>query len=218
MGESLIIAVDGPAAAGKGTLARALAERLKLTYLDTGKIYRAVAARLLEAGNSPEDEEAATFLAEGLTAEDLTREDLRSEAVGQAASQVASYPGVRQALLEFQRAFAQHPPAGYRGAVLDGRDIATVVCPEAQVKFFITASDEARATRRHKELLERGEESIYARVLEELQQRDARDRSRSTAPLSAAADAFVLDTTDLGAKEVFELALERIAEVAPEFC
>lgn len=207
----MIIAVDGPVAAGKGTLARRLAAALHCAYLDTGSIYRAVAAKILVAGGDPEDSATAEAAARALRPIDLERDDLRLEAVSQAASKVAALPGVRAALLEFQRHFATEPPEGLAGAVLDGRDIGTVVCPDADVKFFLTASVEARARRRHKELLERGEQSIYARVLQDLRERDARDSGRATAPLKAAADAVRLDTSDMDADRAFEVAMAEIA-------
>lgn len=211
----MIIAVDGPVAAGKGTLARRLAAALGYAYLDTGSIYRAVGAKLLAAGGDPEDAETAAAAARELTPADLERDDLRREDVGQAASQVAAIPAVRSALLDFQRGFAAHPPGGpdgpRGGAVLDGRDIGTVVCPEADMKFFLTASVEARAMRRHKELLERGEKSIYARVLQDLRERDARDSGRATAPLKAADDAVRLDTSGMDADQAFEFAMAEIA-------
>ncbi|MGF1593243.1 MAG: (d)CMP kinase [Kiloniellaceae bacterium] len=211
----MIIAVDGPVAAGKGTLARRLAAALDCAYLDTGSIYRAVAARILADGGDPEDAATAAAAARALLPADLDRDDLRLEAVSQAASQVAAIPAVRAALLDFQRSFAQHPPDGpqgpRRGAVLDGRDIGTVVCPDADMKFFLTASVEARARRRHKELLERGEQSIYARVLQDLRKRDARDSGRATAPLMAAEDAVRLDTSGMDADQAFEVAMAEIA-------
>ncbi|MGD1876505.1 MAG: (d)CMP kinase [Kiloniellaceae bacterium] len=211
----MIIAVDGPVAAGKGTLARRLAAALDYAYLDTGSIYRAVAAKILIAGGDPEDPKAAAAAARALTPIDLERDDLRLESVSQAASKVAAIPAVRDALLDFQRDFAAHPPAGPKGprcgAVLDGRDIGTVVCPEADVKLFLTASVEARAARRHKELLERGEQSIYARGLQDLRERDARDSGRATAPLKAAEDAVRLDTSGMDADQAFEVAMAEVA-------
>ena len=208
----MIIAIDGPAAAGKGTLARRIADRLNLAYLDTGLLYRATGKRVLEAGADPEDAEAAEAQARALEPKDLERPDLRTEAVGQAASKVSAVPGVRAALLDFQRTFAATPPEGFKGAVLDGRDIGTVVCPDADVKLFVTASDEVRAARRHKELQEKDPDVIYARVLEEMRERDARDRSRAVAPLEPAEDAILLDTSDQNADEVFEKALDIIKE------
>jgi cytidylate kinase len=207
----MIIAVDGPAAAGKGTLARALARHFDFAHLDTGMLYRAVAAKLLAEGGDPQDPGAAARVAHDLVAADLERDDLRGDAVANAASLVAAQPAVRAALLAFQRRFAEHPPGGKTGAVLDGRDIGTVVCPDATVKFFVTASLEARARRRHKELIERGEESIYARVLADMQARDDRDSGRSTAPLAAAADALRIDTSELDAEAVLKAALAAIA-------
>ena len=211
----MIIAVDGPVAAGKGTLARRLAEALDCAYLDTGSIYRAVAARILAGGGDPEDPATAAAAARALTPADLERDDLRLEQVGQAASQVAAIPAVREALLAFQRDFASRPPGGKGGAVLDGRDIGTVVCPDADKKFFLTASVEARAARRHKELIARGERSIYARVLQDLRERDARDSGRATAPLRAADDAVRLDTSGMDADEAFAVAMAEIARHSP---
>ncbi|RMD65226.1 MAG: (d)CMP kinase [Alphaproteobacteria bacterium] len=207
----MIIAIDGPSAAGKGTLARRLAEALDLAYLDTGLLYRAVAAKVLESGADPDDAEAAARTAAALALDDLARPDLRDERIAQAASRVAAIPEVRTALLDLQRRFAHTPPGGKRGAVLDGRDIGTVVCPEADVKLFVTASPEARARRRHKELLARGETSIYPRVVAEMRARDARDSARATAPLKPAADAVVLDTSEMDPDAVFRAAMDIIA-------
>jgi cytidylate kinase len=208
-----VIAVDGPTASGKGTLARCIAAALDFAHLDTGTLYRAVAAKLLEAGESPDDADAATRAAEVLVAEDLDRADLRQESVSQAASRVARLSPVRAALLEFQRRFAHRPPGGKGGAVLDGRDIGTVVCPDAEVKLFITASAEVRAMRRHRELLDRGEGSIYARVLQDLEERDARDSGRAVAPLKAAPDAVVIDTSEMDIDTAVEAAMAAVAEV-----
>jgi len=208
--DRLVIAVDGPAAAGKGTLARRLASHLGLAYLDTGRIYRAVARLVLDAGSAPDDEQAAVAAAEALRPQDLERADLRDEATGEAASVVAGIPAVRTALLAFQRRFAEAPPEGAVGAVLDGRDIGTVVCPCATVKLYVTASPEERARRRHKELREAGVESIYSRVLADLIARDERDSGRSVAPLRPAADAVVLDTTSLNAEDAFQEALRHV--------
>ena len=206
----MIVAIDGPAASGKGTLARRIAGRLGFAHLDTGQIYRAVAALLLAAGHGPDDTAAAARIAEAMTTADLGRDDLRGEAVGQAASRIAAVPAVRGALLAFQRRFARTPPEGRAGAVLDGRDIGTEVCPEADVKIYVTADLDTRARRRHKELLGRGEASIYARVLWDMRERDARDQARASAPLRPADDAIVVDTTEKDAGQVLEIALAAI--------
>ena len=209
----MIIAIDGPAASGKGTLARRLAAALDLAHLDTGMVYRATAAKALArlvTPNAMPDEALLLDCARDLVPADLARPDLREEAVGEMASVAAASAPVRAALLDFQRRFATRPPGAKAGAVLDGRDIGTVVCPDAQVKLYVTASAEVRAQRRHKELLERGEESIYARVLRDLQQRDRRDSSRSVAPLKPADDAVVLDTSGLDADTAFDKALQII--------
>ena len=211
----MIIALDGPSASGKGTLARRLAKALDLAYLDTGMIYRALAAKLLEAGADPADSAAARRAARALTVADLDRPGLRREEVGQAASIVAAIPEVRTALLELQRHFAMRPPDGKAGAVLDGRDIGTVVCPRAEVKLFVTASAEARAARRHKELLDRGEPSIYARVVQEMEARDARDSAREVAPLKPAPNASVLDTSEMDEEAVFAAAMRIVAAHMP---
>ena len=202
----MIIAIDGPAAAGKGTLARRLADHYGLRALDTGLLYRAVGRRALDAGVDPGDAAAATAAAEGLDPADLERSDLRDQATAAAASEVAAIPGVRAALLDFQRRFAATPP----GAVLDGRDIGTVVCPDADAKIFLTASTSVRAARRHSELQARGQTAIYAAVLRELEARDERDSGRATAPLKSADDAIRLDTDDLDAGQAFEAAREAI--------
>jgi cytidylate kinase len=202
-GLALVIAVDGPAAAGKGTLARRLAREFDLAYLDTGALYRAVARDVLAAGLDPADGDAAAACARRLDPAGLADPRLRDEDVASASSVVASHPPVRAALLDFQRDFAAHPPGNGRGAVLDGRDIGTVVCPEAPLKLYVTASVEARARRRHKELAERGDATDFDTVLAELRARDARDSARATAPLKPAADAVPIDTTALDADAVF---------------
>ncbi len=207
----MIIAIDGPAAAGKGTLAKRLAEHFGLALLDTGLLYRAVGMKLVRAGFDPEDAEAATEAARGLGPADLEAGDLRGDEAAQAASKVAAVPGVRAALLDFQRGFAAAPPDGAKGAVLDGRDIGTVVCPDADGKFFINAGVEVRAARRVKELQERGLEAIYARVLDDMKERDARDQGRGVSPLKPAEDAFRIDTSDLDADQVFAAALDHIS-------
>jgi cytidylate kinase len=208
----MIVAVDGPSASGKGTVARRLARALSLAYLDTGQIYRAVAALVLAAGKDPADPDAALAAAQALSPEDLDRPNLRDEDVGQAASIVAAIPAVRSALLGFQRGFAQSPPGGANGAILDGRDIGTVVFPGADAKLYVTASPEVRARRRHEELIGRGADSIYARVLEDMKERDRRDESRAVAPSRPAPDALVLDTSSLDPDEVFETALAFIRQ------
>ena len=178
------IAIDGPAAAGKGTISRAVAAHFGFAHLDTGLLYRAVGVRMLD-GIDPVE------AARDLTPRDLERDDLRGADAAQAASKVATIPEVREALLDFQRAFAQR--AG--GAVLDGRDIGTVICPEAEAKLFVTASPEVRAHRRHAELRAAGSDMTYPEVLEDVRSRDARDRDRSTAPLKPAEDAVLIDTS-----------------------
>jgi cytidylate kinase len=205
-----VIALDGPAAAGKGTLGRRLAAHFRLAYLDTGLLYRAVGVRVLAAGDDPACKEAALKAARSLAPADLDDPRLRGDEAASAASVVAEIPEVRQALVSFQREFAAHPPEGTKGAVLDGRDIGTVICPGADVKIFVTASPETRAKRRLKELRERGIASIHSRVLREMKERDARDSARAVAPMRAAEDATVLDTTDLDADGAFAKALEVI--------
>ena len=207
MAESIIVAIDGPAAAGKGTLARRVAEALDLAYLDTGSLYRAVGRKLLEAGQSPDDDEAAVSASKTLSPADLARSDLRGEAVADAASRVSALPAVREALLAFQRHFAHNPPRGLRGTVLDGRDIGTVVCPEACAKLFVTASTHERARRRHEELRGRGEAPTFEAVLREMEARDARDAARAAAPLRSAGDAYVLDTSDMDVDSALRTAV-----------
>jgi cytidylate kinase len=212
----VIIAIDGPSAAGKGTLARRLARHLGFALLDTGLLYRAVARRLIDKGASPEDAAAAARAAAQVGIAELADPALRTEAVGEGASRVAAIPAVRTALLGLQRSFADNPldsngnPSP--GAVIDGRDIGTVICPGATVKLFITASAEARAGRRHKELLDRGATSIYARVLQDMERRDARDGGRAVAPTKPAPDAFVIDTTTLDAEGAFAAALAVVGD------
>lgn len=183
------VAIDGPAAAGKGTIARAVARHFGFAHLDTGLLYRAVGMQALDDGRGVVDPHWAAEIARRLTPESLARDDLRSALAGRAASKVAVLPDVRAALLDFQRGFARREG----GAVLDGRDIGTVICPSAEAKLFVVASDEARAARRQAEL---GAESFEA-VLADLRARDARDAGREVAPMVAAPDALLLDTTDL---------------------
>ncbi len=193
---SCTVAIDGPAAAGKGTIARAVAKRFGLNYLDTGLLYRAVGARYLE-GETPRD------AAQALQFEDLERQDLRSGHVAEAASKVAALPEVRAALVDFQRAFVRR--AG--GAVLDGRDIGSVICPDADVKLFVSASPEVRSARRYKELIERGEPITLEAVAADLARRDARDEGRGIAALIPATDAVRLDTTDLTEQDAIAKAI-----------
>ena len=208
----MIIAIDGPAGSGKGTLSRKLADVLGYAHLDTGKLYRAVGLSVIDAGEDPKNEGSALRAAQSLDPQALVNKDLLGDTAAAAASKVAAIKSVRIILLAFQRDFADAPPNGAKGAVLDGRDIGTVVCPGAKIKLFVTASAEVRAERRHKELLDRGEPSIYARVLQEMEVRDERDQSRSVAPLKPARDAVVLDTSELDAEAVFKTAMEIIAE------
>jgi CMP/dCMP kinase len=208
-----VVAIDGPAASGKGTLARRLAQRFGLAHLDTGKLYRATALGVIEAGTDPADPQAAEKAARNLDLARLGDVRLLAEDVARASSVVAAIPAVRAALLETQRAFAQRPPPPAKGAVLDGRDIGTVVCPEAHLKLFITASAESRAKRRVRELRERGAEAIYDAVLQDMRERDARDSERRVAPLAAAPDAVIIDTTSLDADQVFEQASDLIARL-----
>ncbi|PZR08319.1 MAG: (d)CMP kinase [Azospirillum brasilense] len=202
-----IIAVDGPAAAGKGTLARRLAAALDLPYLDTGLLYRATARRVIDEGGDPGDAQAAEAAARALEPGDLGRSGLRAPDTDTGASKVAAIPGVRAALLDFQRQFGR---AG--GAVLDGRDIGTVVFPDASVKLFVTASPEARAERRWKERRARGEDVPLAAVTAEMAARDARDASRDTAPMKPAEDAILLDTTSLDAEAAYAEALRLVRQ------
>ena len=205
----MIIAIDGPAAAGKGTLAKRLAVHFDLAFLDTGRFYRAVGHAVLQAGDDPNDPAAAVAAVRALDPANVDTGDLYTERVAKAASVVAAMPNVRKELLVFQRTFAHEPPDGKSGAVLDGRDIASVVCPDATYKFFVTASAAERATRRFKELQENGVESTYAAVLADIEQRDQRDRTRKISPLKVA-DARVIDTSDKTPDAVFEEALAHI--------
>jgi cytidylate kinase len=197
-----VVAVDGPAAAGKGTLARKLAAALGLPYLDTGLLYRAVGRRVLDAGGDPRDARAAEAAARALTPDDLERTDLRTPEADMASSAVAVIPEVRAALLDWQRDFGRR-----HGAVMDGRDIGTVIFPDAPVKLFVTASPAARAQRRWLELQGRGVARDLAEVEAELRARDAQDAQRATAPMKPAEDAVVLDTTELDAAAAFASAM-----------
>jgi cytidylate kinase len=213
---SFVVAIDGPAGSGKGTLARRLAEHFSFAHLDTGALYRATALRVLEEGNDPGDPVVAAEAARRIDAELLADHRLRGDNIASAASVVAAIPEVRRALLAWQRDFAVHPPFSAGGAVLDGRDIGTVVCPGADVKLFITATTAARACRRVKELRDQGVAAIYENVLQDLTERDARDSGRRTAPLAAAPDAEVIDTTLLDADLVFDRACGLVARTLKE--
>jgi cytidylate kinase len=202
-----VVTVDGPSAAGKGTLARRLAAHFGFEFLDTGSLYRGVGLSVLRQNLDPADEISATAAAKALRPAILGDPALRSEETSAAASKVAAIPSVRAAILNWQRDFARDAARDSGGAVLDGRDIGTVVCPDAGAKLFITASLEARAARRVKELQARGETAIYARVLQDMQERDARDQGRSISPTKPATDALIIDTSDLTADQVFDRAL-----------
>ena len=200
-----IVAIDGPSAAGKGTLARRLAGALGLPYLDTGLLYRAVGRLVLDSGGDPRDPVAAEAAARRLDPTDLSRDDLRGPAADSASSAVAAIPGVRAALLDFQRGFATKG-----GAVLDGRDIGTVIFPEALAKLFVTASPAERARRRWLELRAKGADADLATVERDMRDRDERDSARAAAPLRPAEDAVVIDTTDLDADAAFQAALASV--------
>ena len=201
----MIIAVDGPAASGKGTIARALARHYSLPHLDTGLLYRAVALNLLRWGGDTESEFAALRACD-FAQTDFGDPELKSEAAGGIASRISIYPSVRSALIERQRNFAEQPS----GAVLDGRDIGTVIAPEAHAKLFVTATPEVRARRRHEELERLGLASHFADVLLDIQARDARDQGRATAPLRAADDAVLIDTSALGVEAAVATAIAAV--------
>ncbi len=213
-----VVAIDGPAAAGKGTIARAVAARFGFAHLDTGLLYRAVGGKALDQGRGVLDDGVAALVAGELTPADLEAGGLRGDMIARAASKAAAIPEVRKALLDFQRRFA----AREGGAVLDGRDIGTVICPDADVKLFVIASDETRARRRHKELLQRGEDVTIDQVLADLRSRDARDAGRDDAPTRQAEDSHLLDTTELAidaavdkATRIIEQALDRAGKQKP---
>jgi cytidylate kinase len=199
----MIIAIDGPAASGKGTLGRKLANHFGLPHLDTGLLYRAVAARLLAAGATLEDARAAAEAAQQIDLAGLSAQALRGAQLGEAASKIAAIPEVRAALIQLQQAFARRPG----GSVLDGRDIGTVIAPEADVKIFVMATPLVRAARRHGELMERGEPVNLEAVLDDILRRDRRDATRAISPLKAAPNAILLDTTDLDIEAAFRAAL-----------
>jgi cytidylate kinase len=205
----VIIAVDGPAAAGKGTIARALAQHFGYHFLDTGTLYRRVGLALLETSDDPRNVKAAVAIAQNLNSHPYSDLELRTEAVGAAASIVAVIPEVRTALLAYQRNFADQLP----GAVLDGRDIGTIVCPNADVKLFITASPEVRARRRLAELQTYGADVTFEVVLQEIRQRDERDRTRAVAPLVPAADAVIIDTSEMTVDAAIAAAIKVASSV-----
>ena len=205
----MIIAIDGPAASGKGTIARSLAAVYGLHHLDTGLLYRAVAKAVLDAGHSPDDVAQATAAAIALDPTKFDNDALKLQAITEAASVVAAIPQVREALMNYQRGFAMKPP----GAVLDGRDIGTVIAPGADVKLFVVATPEVRAARRARELRARGEQADEQEVLADLLRRDERDSRRTAAPLKAAPDAHLLDTTHLGIDAAFRAAVDIVEAV-----
>lgn len=205
MSAAPVIAIDGTAASGKGTIARALAARFGFDHLDTGALYRTLGALILRAGGDPSHRADALAALTGFKPGIVPEAELRSAAVGEAASQVAVIADVRAALFDLQTAFASHPPGG-KGAVIDGRDIGTVICPGAPVKIFVTASVEERARRRWKELIAHGSAKTHEMLIEEIRIRDARDGGRAAAPMKPAADAVLLDTTDLTIDEAVAAA------------
>jgi cytidylate kinase len=216
----LIIAVDGPSASGKGTLARRLAEQFHLFYLDTGAVYRAAAKHILDTDKNPDDVaaaiDAATYIKDHLTWSMIDDVALRTDKVADATSRSSRFPEVRDITNQTLRFYAKHPPLKinqhFHGSILDGRDIGTVVCPQADVKLFVTADAEVRAERRFKELTARGIETDYKKVLSDMKERDARDSNRVTAPLKPATDAIILDTSILSSDEAFERAVQIIRE------
>lgn len=202
------IAIDGPAASGKGTLARRLADHLGYHHLDSGLTYRAVGHALMEAGLPLNNEDLAVIVAENLDLSKLDKSVLSAHEIGNAASKIAVMGRVRKVLVEGQREFARKSP----GTVLDGRDIGTVVCPEAPVKLFVTASPETRARRRHNEILSGGGQAEYEEILDDIRQRDERDMSRHDSPLKPAEDAHLLDTTEMSIETAFQAALDLVNE------
>lgn len=219
MTQYITIAVDGPSASGKGTLARRLAEQFHLFYLDSGSIYRAAAKRILDLGKNPDNPEdavsAAIYVRDHLTAEMIEDPALRNDVVADATSRSSRFPPVRDIITETLRLYANHPPMKaqhkpYQGAILDGRDIGTVVCPNAEVKLYVTASAEVRAERRFMELTAKNIVTTYETVLQDMQDRDARDSGRETAPLKPAADAIHFDTSTMDIDTAFANAVEII--------
>lgn len=212
--ESMVIAIDGLAGAGKGTIGRELAKEFKMDFLDTGSLYRVVAFNMVNINgdvNRKSDIDFAIKTAKKyLTPELLEQPELRDEEVAQMASKVAAIPEVREALLEEQQAFAKNPPHSSVGAVLDGRDIGTVVCPDADIKLFITASPEVRAKRRFEELKEAGKNISYEQILSDIKERDIRDATRKIAPTKPAEDAIIIDTSNLNKDEVISLVIKEI--------
>lgn len=210
----MIIAIDGSAASGKGTLAKALAKHLNFDYLDTGALYRVVALSLINSGSNLDriNVNQALDCVTYFDFELVKSQEIRSELVGVVASKVASLPSIRDKLLSLQRTFAESPPSGL-GAVIDGRDIGTVVFPNADLKFFIDANIEVRASRRTNELLNLGQSVMFSRILSDMQARDCRDKTREVAPLRPADDAIIIDTSDMDAAAVFSLALSFISLV-----
>lgn len=201
-----VIAVDGPAASGKGTISKMVASELALGYLDTGKLYRAVGYKILELGYDPEDESKAIEIAQSIQEDDVLNPNLYKENVGGTASIISAFASVRDILLLFQREYAY----GGKGAVLDGRDIGTVVCPDADLKFFITAEIETRTRRRYEELHRRGNPITFEQIKAEIKRRDDRDQNRSVAPLKKAEDAIFIDTTALDVGAVFESVMNEV--------
>jgi CMP/dCMP kinase len=202
----VIVAIDGPAASGKGTLAKRIAARFGLAHLDTGLLYRAVARDVRSRGEALDDPVAAARAARDLDPDTLDDPVLRDPDLGEAASVVARIPEVRAAILDYQRTFAARP----EGAVLDGRDIGTVVCPDADIKIYVTATPQVRAERRHREMLARGEWIVYEAVLAEIHRRDERDAGRPVSPMRPAPDAVLLDTSNLDIEAAFETAVDVI--------